>query len=172
MCAEAAFKCSFICSRISAIFFKETSGLNKWSSSTKRLMCVPLYLSGRSTYMFIEAIVCWKPFFRSRTVMGYRRSFIPTLSTGILRKSCWFWISFIGLRFRVQGSGFRVQRLITLQFFFIFLLLSSVQARFLPARASQWQARPYHKNLINSTLDSDQFNLEPLNREPLFYFNK
>jgi hypothetical protein len=71
-------------------------------------------------------------------------------------------------RFRVQGSGFRVQssgfrvqgsEVNGLAIFFIFLLLSSVQARFLPARALQWQVERFSLTL----------NLEPLNRERLLY---
>jgi len=39
--------------------------------------------------------------------------------------------------------------------FFIFLLLSSLQARLQSAHALQWQAKTYRKHLIDFTLDSE-----------------
>ena len=57
MFAEAAFKCVFICSRITDIFFKETSGRKRCSISTKRLMWVPLYLWASQ-----HTCLCWQPY--------------------------------------------------------------------------------------------------------------
>src|SRR3989304_7715804 len=117
MWADFALSFFLISPRISKKFLMLISPLYSLRTSINRLIWVPLKWWGRSTYMFILAMVCWVPLALSRTTMGYLISFTPTLSISIFLVSGRLWISFmtkwdgkeasflIFLFFIVRGTG-------------------------------------------------------------------
>src|SRR3569623_131261 len=106
--------------------------------SMKRDMCVPLKWWGKCTYMPKVAMVCWMPLLLSRTLTGWRKALLPTLSMAIRRISGVFWTTGMAVSpgradlrsGRVEGQGRSVSQTVSQEVMsFLGLVRSRQQGR-------------------------------------------